>query len=101
MEETKMSEVVSEIKQASEDELKVVIEEHFERVRVQGMKIGAQSISVVIFDAINKNLKNGFNSSLRDYQRAFKKVYEILSVQLTEQNDLNISSDTAVAEETV
>lgn len=44
MEETKMSEVVAEVKNASEDELKKVIEEHFEAVRTQGMKIGAQFI---------------------------------------------------------
>lgn len=86
-EETKMSEVVNEIKGASEDELKKVIEEHFEAVRTQGMKIGAQFISAAVYGAIEKNLKKGSNSSLRDYQRAIKRIIEIVSVQLTQQND--------------
>lgn len=91
MEETKMSEVVSEIKDADENELKAVVEKWFESTRTQGMKIGAYFISAAVFDAINKNLKKGTNSSLRDYQRAVKRVVEIISVQLkqqeTQQND--------------
>lgn len=87
MEETKMSEVVAEIKGATEDELKKVIEQHFEAVRAQGMKIGAFYISAAVSEAIKKNIKTG---SLRDYQRAIKAVTDIVSVQLkkTQQNDL-------------
>ena len=92
MEETKISEVVAEIKGASEDELKKVIEQHFEDVRIQGMKIGAQFIAAAVMGAIDKNLKNGMNSSHRDFERAIKRIYEIVSVQLkqqeTVQNDL-------------
>ena len=87
MEENQMSEVVEEIKGASEEELKKVIEEHFEAVRVQGMKIGAGYISAAVYGAIEKNLKKGSQSSLRDYQRAIKRVLEIVSAQLTQQND--------------
>jgi hypothetical protein len=91
MEETKMSEVVSEIKGASEEELRKVIEKWFESTRTQGMKIGAQFISAAVYGAIEKNLKKGSNSSLRDYQRAIKRIMEIVSVQLkqqeTQQND--------------
>ena len=87
-EEIKMSEVIDEVKNASEEELKKVIEEHFESVRVQGMKIGAGYISAAVYGAIQKNLKKGSQSSLRDYQRAIKRIVEIVSVQLTEQNDL-------------
>ena len=87
-EKTKVSEAVEEIKGASEEELKKIIEEHFERVRFQGMKIGAQFIAAAVQGAIEKNLKKGFNSSLRDYQRAIKAVEEIVAVQLTRQNDL-------------
>ena len=90
-EEIKMSEVVNEVKGASEDELKKVIEEHFEAVRTQGMKIGAQFIAAAVMGAIDKNLKNGMNSSHRDFERAIKRVIEIVSVQLkqeeTQQND--------------
>lgn len=91
-ENTKMSEVVSEIKGASEEELREVIEKWFENTRTQGMKIGAQFISAAVYGAIEKNLKKGTNSSLRDYQRAIKRIVEIVSVQLnqqeTQQNDL-------------
>lgn len=90
-ENTNMSEVVEEIKGASEEELKKVIEEHFEAVKVQGMKAGARFISAAVIGAINKNLKDGMNSSRRDLERAIKSVVEIVSVQLkpeTIQNDL-------------
>lgn len=86
-ENTNMTEVVSEIKRASEEELRKVIEKWFESTRTQGMKIGAQFISAGVYGAIQKNLKKGSQSSLRDYQRAIKRIVEIVSVQLTEQND--------------
>ena len=99
-ENTNMSEVIEEIKGASEEDLKKVIEEHFEAVRVQGMKIGATYISAAISGVIDKNLKKGLNSSLRDYQRAIKGIVEIISVQLTRQNDLNteVTDDDGTAE---
>lgn len=91
MEETKMLEVVDEIKGASEEELKELISQWFERTRTDGMHLGAYFISAAVFDAINKNLKNGMNSSHRDFERAIKRVVEIVSVQLkqqeTQQND--------------
>jgi hypothetical protein len=86
-EEIKMSEVVDEIKGASEEELREVIEKWFESTRTQGMKIGAGFISAAVYGAIQKNLKKGSQSSLRDYQRTIKRIVEIVSVQLTEQND--------------
>lgn len=91
-EKTNMSEVVSEIKGASEEQLREVIEKWFESTRTQGMRIGAQFISAAVYGAIEKNLKKGSQSSLRDYQRAIKRIIEIVSVQLkqqeTQQNDL-------------
>lgn len=97
MEETKMSEVVSEIQGASEEELREVIEKWFESTRAQGMKIGAQFISAAVIGAIDKNLTKGlYSSSLRDLQRALKRVIEIVSVQLkqeTVQNDLNTEEE--------
>ena len=96
MEEEKISEVVSEVKNANEDELKKVIEQHFDIVRTQSMKIGAKFISAAVMGAIEKNLKKGANSSLRDYQRAVKNVKEIISVQLkeeTRQNDLKVEEE--------
>lgn len=102
MEETKMSEVVSEIKGASEEELREVIEKWFESTRTQGMKVGAQFISAAIYGAIKNELKNGSQSSLRDHQRAIKRIMEIISVQLKQQE--TVQNDSAVeetAEETV
>lgn len=91
--QTNISEAVKEIQSASEEELKKIIEEHFERVRNQGIKIGAIYIAAAVDEAINKNLKKGYQSSLRDYQRAIKSVLDIVSVQLkqeeTLQNDLD------------
>ena len=87
-EKTNMSEVVSEIKGASEDELRGTIEKWLENTRTDGMKLGAYFISAAVAGAIEKNLKNGSKSSLRDYQRAIKRITEIISVQLTKQNDL-------------
>ena len=92
MAEQNMSEVIEEIRGASEEELKKIIEEHFETVRTQGMKIGASYIAAAVMGAINKNLTDGMNSSHRDFKRAMKRIVEIVSVQLkqneTVQNDL-------------
>jgi hypothetical protein len=96
-EENKMSEVVDEVKNDSEDELRETIEKWFESTRMDGVRHGAYMISAAVFDAINKNLKKGTNSSLRDYQRAVKRVVEIVSVQLkqqeTQQNDSEEATD--------
>ena len=86
-ENTNVSQAVEELKGADEEELKKVVGRWFERTRMEGLKLGAQMISVVVDDAIKKNLKNGYNSSLRDYQRAIKRIAEIISIQLTQQND--------------
>ena len=89
-----MAEVVSEVKNATEDELKKIIEQHFDEVRTQGMKIGAAYIAAAVYGTIEKNLKNGSKSSLRDYQRAMKGIIDIVSVQLqqqeTQQNDSDV-----------
>lgn len=86
-EETNMKEVVEEIKNANEDELKKVIEDWFEKTRTAGMKIGAQFISAAIFGVIQKHLKKKAKPSLRDHQRAIDEIIKIISVQLTQQND--------------
>jgi hypothetical protein len=89
-EEIKMSEVIDEVKNATEDELRDVINKWFESTRTSGMKIGAAYISAAVYGAIEKNLKKGSQSSLRDYQRAIKRIIEIVSVQLNQktiQND--------------
>ena len=101
-EKLNMSEVVNEIKEASEEDLKEVIERWFEQTRTSGMKIGAAFISAAVYDAIVKNLTSGNSSSLRDYKRAIKRVIEIVSVQLnhneTVQNDLEEVANDGTAE---
>lgn len=95
-EENKMSKAIDEVKNASEEELQEVIEKWFESTRTDGMKLGAYYISAAVYGAIEKNLKKG---SLRDYQRAIKRVIEIVSVQLkqeTVQNDLEESTEEVV-----
>jgi hypothetical protein len=99
MEETKMSDVVSEINGASEEDLRKVIEKWFDSTRTAGMRIGAQFISVAVYDAIQKNLKKGSQSSLRDYQRAIKRIVEIVSVQLAQQETQQNDSEEVVEEE--
>lgn len=96
-EETKISEAVNELKAASEEELKKVIEKWLDSTRMDGLRLGAYMISAAVADAIEKNLKNGMNSSHRDFERAIKRVIEIVSVQLkqqkTQQNDLKEASE--------
>lgn len=86
-EETKMSDVVDEIKGASEEELKKVIEEHFEAVRTQGMKIGATYIAAAVMGKFKKHLEKPGKTSLRDYERCVADIKKMLAVQLTQQND--------------
>lgn len=102
-EKTNMSDVVSEIRAASEEELREVIEQWFERTRTDGMKIGAYFVSAAVAGAIDKNLKDGMKSSHRDFERAIKRVLEIVSVQLkqdeTQQNDSEEPTEEAVNEQ--
>jgi hypothetical protein len=90
-EKTNVTQAIEEIKSADEEHLKKVIEEWFERTRTDGMKIGAYFVSAAVAGAIEKNLKDGMKSSHRDFERAIKRVMEIVSVQLkqdeTVQND--------------
>lgn len=97
IEETKIQGALEEIKNADGETLQATIEKWFESTRMDGAKMGATYVSAAIYRAIEKNLKKGSQSSLRDYQRAIKRIMEIVSVQLTQQNDLkendNISED--------
>ena len=94
MAEEVVSKAMDEIKQASENELRDIIESHFEAVRVQGMKIGASYIAAAVMGAINKNLKDGMASSHRDFERAIKRVIEIVSVQLKQQETVQNDFET-------
>ena len=91
-EEINMQEVVSEIKGATEDEIREVIEGWFQKTRTEGMKVGAKFISAGVFGAIQKHL-NTTNPSLRSYERCLKDIRKIISVQLTEKNTTINNSD--------
>ena len=97
-EETNMNKVVEEIKGATEDELREVIEKWFESTRTQGLKIGAQFISAAVFGAIKKHLNKGSKPSLRDHQRCVDEIIKIISVQLTQQNDLEENENDGTTE---
>jgi hypothetical protein len=94
-EETNIKEVVEEIKNANEDELKKVIEQWFNSTRTAGMKIGAQFISAAIYGVIKKHTKKAGKVSLNDYKRMTTEIVNIISVQLTQQNDSeeNVTED--------
>ena len=86
-EDLKISEITKEIRNASEAELREVIEDWYERTRIDGLKIGAQMISVAVYKTIEKHLRRGTRPSLRDHQRCIDDIHKIISVQLTRQND--------------
>ena len=86
-ESTKVSDAISEIKNADEESLQKVIEDWFERTRSDGMKIGAQFIAVAVMGKIQKHLGKPGKTSLRDYERCIADIKKMLAVQLTQQND--------------
>ncbi len=86
-ENTNMSEVIEEVRGASEEELREVIEQHFDAVRTQGMKIGATYISAAVMGKFKKHLEKPGKTSLRDYERCVADIKDMLAVQLTQQND--------------
>jgi vacuolar-type H+-ATPase subunit E/Vma4 len=97
MEETNMSEVVAEVKNASEEELREVIEKWFESTRTQGMRVGASYISAAIYGVIQKHTKKS-SPSLRDYKRMKDEIVKIISVQLKRQETLQNDLEEVVEE---
>ena len=85
-EETSIKEAVEEIKKSDEESLRKVVEDWFSRTRSDGMKIGASYISAAVYGTIQKYLKKGAQSSMRDYKRAVDDIIKIVSVQLKQQN---------------
>ena len=103
MDQNQTNDIIQNIKGTNDDEvLKKTISDWYEKIHTQSMKIGASFIAAAVMGAINKNLKNGMNSSRRDLERAIKRVVEIVSVQLkqheTVQNDLEEITNDGTAE---
>ena len=86
-----VSEVIEEIKMADEDTLRDTIKKWYETTRTDGMKLGAQYISLGVYAAIRKHTSKPGKTSIRDYERMVKEIVNMLDVQLnlksTEQND--------------
>lgn len=99
-EENNMSEVVSELKSATEEEIKQVVEKWFEKTRMDGMKLGARFVAAGCFGAIQKNL-NKPSPSLRDYKRCIEDIRKIIAVQMTKQNDSAEIKPNESVEETI
>ena len=100
MAEENIKELIEEIKGADEETLRSTIEKWFESTRTDGMKLGAKFISAAIFGSIQKHIKKktGAKASLRDYQRCMDEIIKIISVQLTEQNDLEENENDGTTE---
>lgn len=98
MEDNKIQEVIDEIKTATSEDLQSTIEKWVEQMRNQGMKLGAGYISSAIAGVMQKHLKKGKDASLRDYKRMADDIWKIVSVQLTQQNDLENEDDRTTEE---
>lgn len=92
-EETNIKEAVEEIRASDKESLQKVIEDWFSRIRTDGMRIGAQYISAAIFGVIQKGISKNTKPSLRDYKRCINDIIKIISVQLTQQNDLETEKE--------
>lgn len=97
-EDVKMSEVIDEIKNATEEDITKVIEEWFRKTRTDGMKLGAQFIAAGCFGAIRANL-NKPKPSLRDYERCIKDIRKIIAVQLSKKDKTEEVDTNEVVEE--
>lgn len=74
--------IVDEVKDATEENLRNVIERHFNDIKTSSMKIGAQYICLGVFDAIKRNTGKGKKPSLRDYERCVTEITKIISVPI-------------------
>lgn len=92
-ENTNIAEVVSEIQNATEDELRETVAKWFDQTRMGGMKIGVQYMSAAIFGVIKKHLKKTSSPSLRDYKRCIDEIVGIISVQLATQDDAPVENE--------
>lgn len=97
-EENNMSEVISEIQNATEEDLKQIIEQWFEKTRMDGMRLGAQFIAAGCWGALQKNLSKP-SPSLRDYKRCIEDIRKIIAVQLHNNTGLEDASATEVVED--
>ena len=98
MAEENIKEVIEEIRSTDEETLRDTIEKWLESTRTAGMKIGAQYISAAILGVIRKHTEKAGKVSLNDYKRMTAELIKIISVQLTQQNDLEENEDDGTTE---
>ena len=58
--------LLNDLQNASEEELRKLVEDWFEKTRTDGMKLGAKFIAAAVFGAIKKNLKFFYDNNLVD-----------------------------------
>ena len=87
MAEQNITEAIEEVRGASEEELKKVIEDWYEKTRTDGLKMGARFIAAAVMGKVQKHLDKPGKPSLRDYERCIADIKKILVAQLTQQND--------------
>ena len=93
MAEENIKEIIEEIRGTDEETLRDTVEKWLESTRTAGMKIGAQYISAAILGVIRKHTEKAGKVSLNDYKRMTAELIKIISVQLTQQNDLEVEEN--------
>lgn len=88
-----LKEVIEEVKSASEEELREVIEKWFEDVRTLGLKAGAKYIAAGVYSIIVKHTKKQ-SPSLRDYKRMTEELIAFILVQLKEDKNDGTTEET-------
>ena len=83
--ETKVTQAVSELRNADEGKLKEVINAWFEQTRTDGMKLGASMISYAVNAIIQKHIGKAAKPTFRDYERMTKEINKLIAVQLKEE----------------
>lgn len=84
--------LADKVKNIEDDEkLNEAIKDWFEKIRTQGMQLGAKMICAAGTDILKKHLNKKTKPSLRDYERATTELIKMFSVPLkqkvTEQNN--------------
>lgn len=97
MEENLITSAVEELKGATEEQLRKTIEDWYNQIHTQSMRIGAKYIAAGVLGIINKHTKKVGKISLRDYERCITELLKMVSVQLkeTQQNDSEERNDGA------
>lgn len=88
--------ITEEIKNTTDEQLKKTVEEWYEKIHTQSMKIGAYYMSAGIYGIIQKHTKKGGKVSLRDYERCVAEILKVIAVQLkTQQTNSEDENDRA------